>query len=117
MRDTVSFFRAVAEETRLKMLWLLLNKRELCVCDLMEVLRIPQSKASRHLRTLYNAGLVTVRREGLWAHYSVGAQLDSAARSQLEALRASLSKNEDARALLVKLETWLEHKKSKARCS
>ncbi len=116
MEDMLTFFRAVADETRLKMLWLLLNKRELCVCDLMEVLDIPQSKASRHLRTLYNAGLVRTRREGLWAYYSISEQQGSAAAPQLGTLRVFLSKNEEARALLVKLDAWLERKKSRTPC-
>ncbi len=93
------------------MLWLLLNGREICVCDLMEVLGTTQSKASRHLRTLYNAGLVRVRREGLWAYYSLRQPADPLASSQLRALRSSLSSDEEARTLLNRLEAWLEHKK------
>jgi ArsR family transcriptional regulator len=116
MRETASFFRALADETRLKMLWLLFKKRELCVCDLMEVLGITQSKASRHLRTLYNAGLVRVRREGLWAYYSLREPADSLVEMQLRTLRVVLAKKRDARALLVRLEKWLEHKASSARC-
>jgi ArsR family transcriptional regulator len=116
MEKTVSFFRALADETRLKMLWLFFNKRELCVCDLMEVLGITQSKASRHLRTLYNAGLVRARREGLWAYYSLREPADSLAEIQLKTLRVALAKKKEARALLAKLEKWLEHKESSARC-
>jgi ArsR family transcriptional regulator, arsenate/arsenite/antimonite-responsive transcriptional repressor len=44
---------------------------ELCVCDIMGALGITQSKASRHLRYLFNAGLVTDRREGLWMYYRI----------------------------------------------
>ncbi len=116
MEDILSSFGAMADETRLKMLWLLLNKSELCVCDLMEVLDISQSKASRHLRTLFNAGLVRARREGLWAYYSLREQQDSAASSLLETLRVYMSGREEARALLVKLEAWLEQKKSRTPC-
>ena len=62
MKETASFFKVLADEARLKMLWLLFNHRELCVCDFIEVLGVTQSKASRHLRILYRAGLVTDRR-------------------------------------------------------
>ena len=63
-------FRAFADETRLRILHLL-SKRELCVCDLMAALRAPQSKVSRHLSYLREAGLVMDRREGQWRHYSL----------------------------------------------
>ncbi len=66
MKEAASFFKVLADEARVKMLWLLLNHKELCVCDFMEVLEITQSKASRHLRKLYSAGLVSDRRAGLW---------------------------------------------------
>jgi ArsR family transcriptional regulator, arsenate/arsenite/antimonite-responsive transcriptional repressor len=44
---------------------------ELCVCDIVNTLRIPQPKASRHLAYLRNVGLVVARREGLWIHYQL----------------------------------------------
>ncbi len=63
-------FRAFADETRLRILHLL-AKRELCVCDITEVLGAPQPKISRHLGYLKRAGLVIDRREGPWRHYSL----------------------------------------------
>lgn len=61
-------FRAFSDRTRLRMLHLL-TSGELCVCDLVQALRIPQPKASRHLAYLRRAGLVTARKEGLWSYY------------------------------------------------
>jgi ArsR family transcriptional regulator len=63
-------FRAFADETRLRILHLL-SRGELCVCDLMSALRLPQSKVSRHLAYLRNAGLVADRRDGRWKHYAL----------------------------------------------
>ena len=63
-------FRALSDPTRLRIL-LLLRRGELCVCDLMEILRIPQAKTSRHLGYLRRAGLVAVREDGLWSYYSL----------------------------------------------
>jgi ArsR family transcriptional regulator len=63
-------FRAVSDRTRLRILNLL-RGGELCVCDLVNALRVPQPKASRHLAYLKKAGLVTARREGLWIHYQL----------------------------------------------
>jgi ArsR family transcriptional regulator len=63
-----SLFKALADATRLRILGLLLAG-EVCVCDIHESLKIPQSKASRHLAYLRRSGLVETRREGLWIHY------------------------------------------------
>ena len=70
MSDAVKMFKALADETRLRILHLLCH-RELCVCQIVDVLGIGQSKASRHLAHLRNAGLVDDRREGLWIYYSL----------------------------------------------
>ncbi|HEX7378665.1 MAG TPA: metalloregulator ArsR/SmtB family transcription factor [Pirellulales bacterium] len=61
-------FRAMADRTRLRILHLL-RGGEVCVCDLVTVLNLPQPKVSRHLAYLRKAGLVTVRKEGHWAYY------------------------------------------------
>jgi ArsR family transcriptional regulator, arsenate/arsenite/antimonite-responsive transcriptional repressor len=61
-------FRAFADPTRLRLLHLL-SAGELCVCDLVNVLQVPQPKVSRHLAYLRRAGLVRARRDGLWSHY------------------------------------------------
>ncbi len=66
-------FGAFADETRLRILNLLCV-RELCVCDLCEVLDEIQPKVSRHLAILRAAGLVRVRREGKWKFYSLPKQ-------------------------------------------
>lgn len=66
-----SLFKALSEEIRLRILALLAfsAKGELCVCDIMSALDIPQSTASRHLAHLRGAGLVKGRRKGAWTYY------------------------------------------------
>ena len=61
-------FRALSDKTRLRILNLL-QAGELCVCDLVSVLGVPQPTASRHLAYLRKVGLVTVRKEGVWCYY------------------------------------------------
>ena len=68
LKDSQKVFAALADRTRLRILSLL-SEGELCVCDLMRVLREPQSKISRHLSYLRRAGLVEGRKKGLWMHY------------------------------------------------
>jgi ArsR family transcriptional regulator len=61
-------FKALGEPIRLRMLNLL-RHGELCVCDLMAVLDLPQSTASRHLAYLRNTGWLTARRQNKWIYY------------------------------------------------
>lgn len=61
-------FRAFADRTRLRILHLL-QDGELCVTDIITILKVPQAKASHHLNYLRRAGLVEVRKQGLWCFY------------------------------------------------
>jgi ArsR family transcriptional regulator len=70
MKEVAHLFKAFSDETRLRILHLLL-KGELCICELMEVLQLPQSNVSRHMAYLKNAGLVDDRREAVWVYYSL----------------------------------------------
>jgi len=72
MKNEARLFKALSDETRLRIL-ALLQGGELCVCDLMAVLELPQSTVSRHLATLRNAGLVEDRRQGVWMYYRLAA--------------------------------------------
>lgn len=69
MQEDLRIFKACADETRLRILFLL-NEGELCVCELVQVLDMPQGKISRHLGILKQASLVQDRREGTWIYYA-----------------------------------------------
>ena len=116
MKEAARFFKALSDESRLKMLWLLFNRQELCVCDVMAVLEITQSKASRHLAALRHIGIATDRREGLWSYYSLCPPQDELASNHLKLLRTTLSKHPDAKPLLDKLNAWLKEKSRGASC-
>jgi ArsR family transcriptional regulator len=83
-------FKALADVTRLRILGLLLAG-EVCVCDIHESLKIPQSKASRHLAYLRRSGLVETRREGLWIHYRLGTFADPVMAAIGDAVRHALT--------------------------
>ncbi len=100
MRELAGLFKALADETRLEMLALLVQRDELCVCRFEEALGITQSKASRHLRYLLNADLVTDRRDGVWVHYRIAADLPTAQGELLKALPLILGDDRLERALL-----------------
>ncbi len=66
----VQLFHALSDETRLEILEML-RDGERCVCDLQEELDAAQSRLSFHLKVLKEAGLVSDRREGRWAYYTL----------------------------------------------
>ena len=63
-------FRAFSDRIRMRILHLL-QGGELCVCDLVEIVGVPQPTASRHLAYLRKAGLVATEKRGLWTFYSL----------------------------------------------
>jgi ArsR family transcriptional regulator, arsenate/arsenite/antimonite-responsive transcriptional repressor len=113
MRDLASTFSALADPTRLEMLALLLENGELCVCDFVGTLGISQSKASRHLRYLWNARLLQDRRAGLWVFYRISPELSPDGKAIVEALR-SIFGERDLAELRDRLQRWRK-RKAKAR--
>jgi ArsR family transcriptional regulator len=110
MKIEARLFKSLADETRLKILWLLMAEEELCVCDIMGVLGITQSKASRHLRYLYHLGWVNDRREGVWMNYRLSVAPGSPEDKQLQVLADILGSRPEALALKERLENWLSAK-------
>lgn len=76
-------FRAFCDRTRLRVLSLL-HDGELCVGDIVDSLKVPQPKVSRHLAHLRKAGLVEFRKEGLWCYYSLASPQTDFHRKLLE---------------------------------
>jgi ArsR family transcriptional regulator len=70
-----TFFKMLADRTRMRALMLMQSEDELCVCELTHALKLSQPKISRHLAQLREAGLVRVRREGLWMYYQINPAL------------------------------------------
>ena len=74
LRQLLKVFKALSDETRLRILKVLQERDELCVCEIMQALGISESRTSRNLGMLKDAGFVTDRREGLWVHYSLNKE-------------------------------------------
>lgn len=71
LNDFANLFKSLSEPVRLRILYLLLEQGELCVCDIVSSLELSQSVVSRHLAYLRNSGLVATRREGVWIYYQL----------------------------------------------
>jgi ArsR family transcriptional regulator len=70
MQEILNIFKALSDETRLRILKLL-EGGDLCVCDIFSALDMVQPKVSFHLSVLKEAGLITDRKEGRWVHYRI----------------------------------------------
>ena len=94
MRDFIKSFKALSDEIRIRILKILLE-RECCVCEVMQALNISQSRASRNLGILEDAGFIESRRDGLWIVYSIDKkEMSSYATSLIELLRGSIVNEE-----------------------
>jgi len=91
MREFVQAMKALSDRGRVKILKMLQHK-VMCVCEIQEALGLAQSTASKHLKILEEAGLVTYRKEGLWVNYTL----------------ADGSKNPYVASLLGNLRHWLD---------
>ncbi|MCL5734373.1 MAG: metalloregulator ArsR/SmtB family transcription factor [Actinobacteria bacterium] len=108
--DTLAdIFKALSDETRLKIIALLLEREELCVCDFVGAFGLTQSKVSRHLRYLFNARLIEGRREGPWMNYRLSRHPSQQQRTVLAALGTAIS-DAQRNDLSNRLDAWLEQK-------
>ena len=71
MQHLAQTLKALSDPIRLRIVLLLQAEGELCVCDLMAVLKLPQSTVSRHLAYLKRSCWVDIRRDGVWMYYSL----------------------------------------------
>src|SRR5512136_338481 len=97
MENISAIFKSLGDETRLRLLALLLEEDELCVCYLVDVLQLPQSTVSRHLSLLKRAGWLKDRREGVWIYYSICRSPAQVQQFLLPVLRNFLNATEIAR--------------------
>lgn len=91
MRDFIKVMKALSDPNRVKMIKML-QRRVMCVCELQAALGLAQSTASKHLKVLEEAGLITFSKEGLWVNYRL----------------ADGARNPYVASLLGNLRHWLE---------
>ncbi|HRQ45172.1 MAG TPA: metalloregulator ArsR/SmtB family transcription factor [Candidatus Goldiibacteriota bacterium] len=94
----VKIFKAYADETRLKIVKLLLSKQAkngLCVCQILNALKMKQAAVSKALNVLKNAGVVTDTKKGLWVYYSIAENNQTQALNGI--IKKELAADADAR--------------------
>ncbi len=105
MKEKARIFKALADETRLRILTLLIEG-ELCVCEIMAALELPQSTVSRHLAYLRNSAWVSDRRQGVWMYYRLNDQAESLIRDMQPLLEKNLANSPAHSLALEKLRTF-----------
>lgn len=85
LKETKEIFKALADESRLRLLKLLANSdREICVCELDDSLKLPQYTVSKHLNVLKRAGFLDSRRQGTWIYYSISEDMEPSVQKIVE---------------------------------
>lgn len=85
MKTATTLFAALADPIRLRCLALIAGEGELCVCELVTALDMPQPKISRHLAVMRDAGLLRDRREAQWVLYALASELPTWAQAAIDA--------------------------------
>ena len=111
MRQFINISKALSDENRIRALMLLAG-RELCLCQLIEMLTLAPSTVSKHMSVLYQAGLVNARKEGRWMYYSLaGREAPAQAASALRWAKKALAGDKQILADAKKLKTVLKKDK------
>lgn len=97
LKASSDLLKALADPVRLRILHLLLEADEICVCHLHEALELPQPTVSRHLAYLRKHGLVAGRKEGLWVHYRLTKAKSNLHRGIMVCLHTCLTDLEELR--------------------
>lgn len=95
MDRDAEFFQSLADPTRLRLLNLLTQTDEICVCEFVDALEVPQYNISRHLHVLAEAGWLADRRLGKWIYYRISDRLKPYQRSVLEAIERLRDERQD----------------------
>ena len=98
MNELIKIIKGLSDPIRLRIILLLQAEGELCVCDLMAVLGLPQSTVSRHLAYLKRSCWVDTRRQGVWMHYTLSRESGTVCKELLQILKRHASELPEAAA-------------------
>ncbi|NOZ25283.1 MAG: winged helix-turn-helix transcriptional regulator [Nitrospirae bacterium] len=115
MKELTDTFKALSDEQRLRIL-MLLDRKELCVCQLMGILGVAQPLVSRNLAILSRAGFLQERREGKLRFYRINARLAEDRKAVMKILRRHLKDHEPIQRDLETLQECTEFQKMTGRC-
>lgn len=88
--DQADFFKCLSDPTRLDILKIILEKQNVCVCEITEILQLSQPKISRHLALLRNLSILLDERKGQWVYYRLNPDLPEWVNAVLNVLNDEL---------------------------
>jgi ArsR family transcriptional regulator len=112
MKHLAQTLKALSDPIRLRIVLLLQSEGELCVCDLVAVLKLPQSTVSRHLAYLKRSCWVDTRREGVWMHYTLSRKSCDICKELLQTLQQHAGNLPEAADDRTELAGFLRNKQS-----
>jgi len=90
LKQTTRIIKALADESRIRIICLLKFKKDLCVCEITSIIGLAQPTISSHLKLLENAGLIESYKDGLWVNYNIAGNIDSFSGQFIQALYKNL---------------------------
>ena len=116
MKTVAALFKCLSDPIRLRILLLLQAEGELCVCELMAVLKLPQSTVSRHLAYLRRCGWLDDRRDGVWMYYAIARDITPLSTDLLDLLKRHTTDSGVVSQDRNSLEEFQVQKQTAARC-
>lgn len=77
LKKITKIIKAISDESRIRIINLLKSKKEVCVCEITEIINLSQPTISSHLKKLQEAGIITFRKDGLWVNYYLSEEMDT----------------------------------------
>jgi len=86
LKKTTRILKALADENRIRILYLLRERNDLCVCEIREIIGLSQPTISSHLKLLESNELITFKKDGKWVNYSMNPDLNIKLKQILESI-------------------------------
>ena len=94
LKKIIKILKALADESRIRMLALLKERNGLCVCEITEIIGLSQPTISSHLKKLQDAEIITYSKDGLWVNYSLDENMEKEVQQLLDSMVQILSEDE-----------------------
>ena len=94
LKKVTKILKALADESRIRMLALLKERNGLCVCEITEIIGLSQPTISSHLKKLQDAEIITYSKDGLWVNYSLDENMEKEVKQLLDSMVQILSEDE-----------------------
>ena len=95
LKEITTVLKAVADENRVRILCLLNERNDLCVCEIREIIGLSQPTVSSHLKILENNKLIIFRKEGKWVNYKINPYLDIGIKKIVDSILSIIRKDDE----------------------